>query len=160
MVAPFTSLDKSIVAVVEVLKEGRCALASALASYKYMLMYGQIETLNQLMNAYFLITFTEWCWVFMDGIWTITLAFALPLARSAQHLSESRPTASLLGPHTLSSVLGVLAINFSFAVISLSYLFNQDWFQCRKWTGTNISNVLVIGDNYETSTLFLVTGYQ
>jgi hypothetical protein len=31
---------------------------------------GQVETINQLMNAYFLITFTEWCWVWMDGIWS------------------------------------------------------------------------------------------
>jgi P-type E1-E2 ATPase len=62
IVAPFTSLDKSIESVVEVLLEGRCSLASALASYKYMIMYGQIETLNQIMNAHFLITFSEFCW--------------------------------------------------------------------------------------------------
>lgn len=40
VVAPFTSLDKTITSVTDVLKEGRCALASAFASYKYMLMYG------------------------------------------------------------------------------------------------------------------------
>lgn len=43
VVAPFTSLDKTITSVVDVLKEGRCALASALASYKYMIMYGQVS---------------------------------------------------------------------------------------------------------------------
>jgi cation-transporting ATPase 13A3/4/5 len=59
-VSPFTSLDKNITSVVEVLKEGRCALASAFASYKYMIMYGQIESMNQLMNAYFQVTFSEW----------------------------------------------------------------------------------------------------
>jgi cation-transporting ATPase 13A3/4/5 len=59
-VSSFTSLDKSITSVVEVLKEGRCALASAFASYKYMIMYGQVETMNQLMNAYFQVTFSEW----------------------------------------------------------------------------------------------------
>ena len=41
IVAPFTSLDKSITSVVEVLREGRCALASAFASYKYMIMASQ-----------------------------------------------------------------------------------------------------------------------
>jgi cation-transporting P-type ATPase 13A2 len=35
LAAPFTSLDKSILAVAEVLREGRCALASALATYIY-----------------------------------------------------------------------------------------------------------------------------
>ncbi len=42
------------------LREGRCAIASALASYKYMIMYGQVESINQVANAYLSITFTEW----------------------------------------------------------------------------------------------------
>jgi P-type E1-E2 ATPase len=63
IVAPFTSLDKTITNVVDVLLEGRCGLASALASYKYMIMYGQVETLLQIICAYFSITFAEWCWV-------------------------------------------------------------------------------------------------
>lgn len=123
-------------------------------------MYGQIETILQLINAFFQITFTEFCWVFMDGIWTVTLAMALPLARAAKTLAPSRPTASILGLQTMASVLGVLSINFIFIVIALSLLWNQDWFQCRKWSDNDVSNVLVIGDNYESEVLFLVAGYQ
>jgi magnesium-transporting ATPase (P-type) len=94
MVAPFASLDKEIGSVLDVLKEGRCALASSLASYKYMICYGQIQSVNQvspslsyanrshsatflvlltaicrlqIIGAYYQITFSEWCWVFMDG---------------------------------------------------------------------------------------------
>mmetsp|Transcript_3397 Transcript_3397/g.6381 ORF Transcript_3397/g.6381 Transcript_3397/m.6381 type:complete len:1061 (+) Transcript_3397:4305-7487(+) len=96
VVAPFTSLDKSITSVVEVLKEGRCALASALASYKYMIIYGQVESINQIANAYFSVTFHEWCWVFMDGIWMMSMAFALSLAHAETRLSPKRPTSSLL----------------------------------------------------------------
>jgi cation-transporting ATPase 13A3/4/5 len=59
VVAPFTSLDKTITSVTAVLKEGRCALASAFAAYKYMIMYGQVESINQTVNAYLSITFTE-----------------------------------------------------------------------------------------------------
>ena len=160
IVSPFTSLEKSITSVLEVLKEGRCALASALASYKYIIMYGQIEALTQMMSAYFKITFSEWCWVFMDGVWTITLAFSLPLAKAEQKLAQTRPTSSLLGPLTMSSALGILGLNFAFTVIALAALFHQDWFQCRKWTGDDVSDVLTIGDNYETEVIFLVTGCQ
>lgn len=60
VVSPFTSLDKTITSVVEVLKEGRCTLASAFSSYKYMIMYGQIETINQMVCAWFAVTFSEW----------------------------------------------------------------------------------------------------
>jgi predicted P-type ATPase len=131
-VAPFTSIDKSISSVVEVLREGRCALASSLAAYKYIIMYGQIETLIQVLSAYFAILFSEWCWVFMDGIWTVSLAFALPLARAEKKLSPTRPTASILGLQTVSSVVGILCLNFLVIIGSLFYLWNQDWFQCRK----------------------------
>ena len=41
IVSPFTSMDRTITSVVEVLREGRCALASALAVYKYI---GKIST--------------------------------------------------------------------------------------------------------------------
>jgi cation-transporting ATPase 13A3/4/5 len=88
------------------------------------------------------------------------MAFALPLARAAKTLAPSRPTASILGPHTLSSVLGVLALNFLFTVFALMALFHQDWYQCRKWGSTDVSNVGLIVDNFEAETVFLVTGYQ
>lgn len=65
VVSPFTSIRKDITSVIDVLKEGRCTLASAISSYKYMIMYGQVETINQIANAWFAITFSEWCWVFM-----------------------------------------------------------------------------------------------
>lgn len=160
IVAPFTSLDKTITSVVDVLLEGRCALASALASYKYIIMYGQVETLLQIITAYFASTFTEWCWVFMDGVWTVSLAFSLPLSCPAKNLSPTRPTASILGLQTMASACGILLINFLFYVGTLSYLWQQDWFACRMWQNSDLSNVLVIGDNYETEVLFLVGGFQ
>ena len=60
LVAPFTALDKNITSILDVLREGRCALASAFAAYKYMIIYGQIESLTQLINAYFSISFSQW----------------------------------------------------------------------------------------------------
>jgi cation-transporting ATPase 13A3/4/5 len=148
VVAPFTSLDKAISSVPEVLREGRCALASAFAAYKYYIIYGQVESYLQAINAYLSTTFTEWCWVFLDGFWSITMAFSLPLSKAASRLSPVRPTASLLGTHTLFSACGILAWNFLFLVIALLTLFSQDWFQCRKWNSEDVSNILTIGDNY------------
>jgi len=160
MVSAFTSLDKSITSVLDVLLEGRCALANAFASYKYMLMYGQVETVNQMACAYYAITFGDWNWIFMDGVWMITMALALPLSKPQTTLSKFRPTASLLGFHTILSFMGVFLINLAFLVIGLWMLYQQDWYQCRKWTSVDVSNVSVIGDNYESSVIFLVTGYQ
>jgi len=160
LVAPFTSLDKSISAVTEVLREGRCALASALASYSYYIIYGQTESFLQVITAYFSVTFTEWCWVFYDGIWSITLAFSLPMSKAASRLTPRRPTDSLLGPETMLSVCGILSWNFLFLIFSMVALWNQDWFACRMWNSEDVSNVLVIGDNYETEVLFVMGAFQ
>ena len=160
VVAPFTSLDKTITSVTDVLREGRCALASAFSAYSYYIIYGQVESYLQTINAYLAITFTEWCWVFLDGIWSITMAFSLPLAKAANKLSPTRPTSSLLGPTTISSLVGIIVWNMFYLVIGLVALWKQDWFSCREWDSGNVSNVLTIGDNYETTVLFLIGGYQ
>jgi magnesium-transporting ATPase (P-type) len=111
IVSPFTSLDKAIDSVVDVLLEGRCALASALASYKYILMYGQIEGFDNLIMAFFRVNLTEYAWAFMDGLWVIGMSFTLPLAKAARRLAKTRPTSSVLSPITVASFSGVLAFN-------------------------------------------------
>jgi magnesium-transporting ATPase (P-type) len=103
---------------------------------------------------------TSCSWVFLDGVWVSCMSFTLPLAKAAKNLSKLRPTASVLGPNTMWSFCGTLAINFVFLVIALTALFAQDWFQCRKWGSNDVSNVNTIGDNYETSVIFIVSGYQ
>jgi len=160
MVSPFTSLEKSITSVVDVLKEGRCALSSAFASYKYMLMYGQIATVNQIAAGYFYTTFSEWSWVFLDGVWLIALAFSLPLATPSKKLAPSRPTSSLFGWQTLSSYLGVLAFNVLFVAIALNFLFRQEWFLCRSKDSNTVEDVYQYPDNYETEVIFIVSGFQ
>ena len=90
----------------------------------------------------------------------MTLAFSLPLAKAHDKLSPRLPTSDLFGIHTMSSALGVLLINITFTLIALATLWNAPFFQCRRWSSTDVSNVSRIGDNYESSVLFLVTGYQ
>jgi cation-transporting ATPase 13A3/4/5 len=123
-------------------------------------MYGMVETLIQILNAYFHITFADWCWVFMDGIWLMSMAFSLPLSKPADKLASKRPTASLFGPYTMCSTIGSLLINYLFIFLAIVSLHAEDWFQCRKWESRDVSNVLTIGDNYESETIFLIAGYQ
>ena len=88
------------------------------------------------------------------------MAFTLPLAKAAKTLAAERPTSSLLGPHTMASACGVLALNFIFMIIGLTALHQQEWYECRQWGSIDVSNVDVIGDNYESTVLFLVTGFS
>jgi magnesium-transporting ATPase (P-type) len=60
IVAPFTSLDKNIRAVTEVLREGRCCTASALSAYSFLILYGQVEAYTVAISAYLTIYLSDW----------------------------------------------------------------------------------------------------
>jgi magnesium-transporting ATPase (P-type) len=161
IVAPFTALDKEIKSVLTLLKEGRGALASTLATYKYVVLYGQVTSYNQLIMYYFQASFSEWMWTLIDGFWTVSFALTLPLALPSKVLCKNRPTSSIFGWQTVSSIVGIMGIHFIFITVAFVILFNEDWYQCRKW-GNNIStaNILQTSDNYEITVIFLITGFQ
>jgi len=162
VVSPFTSVNKTCMSVVDVLLEGRSALASALACYKYMLMYGQVETTNQVVNAYYAITFSEWNWLFMDGFWVVALSYSLAFSNAAKSLADIRPPSSLLGFYTMFSVVGLVFIDFIFLCIGLALLNTQSWYKCRIWdtAKSDLSSLNLIGDNYESTVIFMITGAQ
>jgi magnesium-transporting ATPase (P-type) len=162
IVAPFTSLDKDISSALTLLREGRSALASTVATYKYVILYGQITSYNQLIMYYLGASFSEWMWTLIDGIWTVSFTLTLPLALPADKLSKSRPTSSIFGWQTISSVMGIMSIHFCFIAIAFAVLYNEDWFACRKWNVEQIStaNILLTSDNYEITLIFLITGFQ
>jgi predicted P-type ATPase len=157
IVAPFTSLDKSITAVTDVIREGRCASASAIASYSSYLLYGQLTALLVALCAYFDNWIDKNAWVFLDCVWSTTLGFSIPLATSAKRLSPRSPTSSLLSQETIASVGGTLLWHFLFLSLGFIALWNQDWFSCRKissnseWAGV---------DAYETQVMFLIVAFQ
>jgi magnesium-transporting ATPase (P-type) len=160
IVAPFTSLDKNITAVPEVLREGRCCTASALSAYSFLILYGQVEAYTIAISAYLAIYLSEWCWIMYDAVWSLSLTFSLPLAKAAARLTPRRPTASLLGKETVFSVCGVLVWNLLYLIIAMVALWNQDWFQCRKWGLQSVASFQAIGDSYESSVLFIMIGFQ
>eukprot|EP00457_Paulinella_chromatophora_P000918 gb/GEZN01000920.1/.p1 GENE.gb/GEZN01000920.1/~~gb/GEZN01000920.1/.p1 ORF type:complete len:1052 (+),score=142.19 gb/GEZN01000920.1/:316-3156(+) len=160
IVSPFTAQDKSCMAVLQVLLEGRCALSASFSSYKFMLMYGQIEVLIQVINAYFGTTQAEWCWLWMDFVWTTSMAYTLALSLPSTSLAPARPTSSVLGAYTVSSFAGILFWNWFFLCMGLVALFHQDWFQCRQVGDTLLYNYNSLSDNYETSVTWLVGGWQ
>jgi hypothetical protein len=57
-------------------------------------------------------------------------------------------------------LIGVLFINYFWTILGLIALFQQDWFQCRQWTNSDVSNLNIIGDNYEAQTVLIITANQ
>ena len=93
--APFTSRTPDISCVVEVLKEGKCALVTSLQTFKYILLYSLIQftsvTLLILIGSYL----SDWEFMASDLFLITPLAFLIPLAPAYHRLTYHRPVSSL-----------------------------------------------------------------
>ncbi|KAI8608125.1 hypothetical protein BC830DRAFT_1072366, partial [Chytriomyces sp. MP71] len=113
VVAHFSSRNRSVFSCVELLREARCALDISFASYKYLIMYGEILAFLGLIQYYFNVNMSQAMWILIDGS-TVPLSWALTQAVPAKRLARTRPTARLLGPETVISVVGMIVINIIF----------------------------------------------
>eukprot|EP00463_Aulacantha_scolymantha_P002491 TRINITY_DN323_c0_g1_i4.p1 TRINITY_DN323_c0_g1~~TRINITY_DN323_c0_g1_i4.p1 ORF type:complete len:357 (+),score=37.39 TRINITY_DN323_c0_g1_i4:286-1356(+) len=162
IVSPFSTKDKSPLAVVTLLKEGRAALATAFSCYKYLLMYGEIIIMSKVIYTYFLVQLSQYVWFMCDAIFVTLLTYALAASKPADRLAKRLPTALLFGPETVISTVGIVVINAIFSMCSMALLFQQPWFVCNEFDSSNIdvTKWWLMADNWEGETLGFVVFYQ
>ena len=104
--APFTSRTPDISCVIELLKEGKCALVTSLQIFKYILLYSLIQftsvTLLILVGSYL----SDWEFMASDLFLISPLAVLIPLAPVSDRLTYHKPVSSLFS----------FSIIFSFAL--------------------------------------------
>ena len=96
VVGHFSCTEKTIQSVVLLLREARCSLDLSMASYKFLLMYGEILAFTGIMQFAFKVTVSQAMQIMIDAS-TVPLSWAISLASPARKLIESRPTARPLG---------------------------------------------------------------
>ncbi|KAJ3353378.1 hypothetical protein HDU83_006863 [Entophlyctis luteolus] len=166
VVAHFSSRERSIFSCVELLREARCALDVSFASYKYLIMYGEVLAFMGLIQYYFTVNMSQAMWILIDGS-TVPLSWALTQAKPAARLARTRPTARLLGPETLISVIGMIFINVLFGIGAVVMLFgertqNGNWFHCNEFDGQyyDIRRWWELADNFEGATTGMLIVFQ
>ncbi|KAJ3104777.1 hypothetical protein HDU97_008845 [Phlyctochytrium planicorne] len=161
VVSHFSSRNRSVQSCVELLKEARCSLDISFASYKYLIMYGEVLAFLGLIQYYFTVNLSQSTWVLIDGT-TIPLSWALTMAKPAARLAKTRPTARLLGPETIISVVGQIFINIIFLILGVVLLFNQEWFRCNEFDGrhADVRRWWELGDNYEGAVTGIIGTFQ
>ncbi|KAI8061941.1 hypothetical protein BDF21DRAFT_389640 [Thamnidium elegans] len=162
IVSPFSTSNRTIMQCVELMKQGRAALATSFANYKFLILYGEAMACWELIMFYFTVIAPQSIWITIDGFMTTTMTFAITQAQPALRLSPSRPTAKPLGAYTLASLLGCIFINFWFIVCSVVWLFQQDWFICNEFDSSSVDSAKwwLIGDNFESEMISLVIMFQ
>ncbi|KAJ1826862.1 hypothetical protein LPJ56_001970, partial [Coemansia sp. RSA 2599] len=162
IVSPFSSSNRSIHSCVTLLREGRSGLATSIAGYKFLINYGTTMSMLEIVQFYFSVIVPQAVWIMIDSFITVGLCIAVTQAKTARKLAPSRPTARLIGAHTLASIWGQTAINYAFLYGMMGLLFRQSWFRCHEFDSRDIDTSLwwLLGDNYEAEVISLVCMFQ
>ncbi|KAF1328153.1 P-type atpase, partial [Globisporangium splendens] len=128
IVAPFTSRKKSITDVVELLREGRCALSTSFVAFKFMVLYSIIQlTMSSLMND-FSSQMSNNQFLFDDLVVVFGLSVLMVRTASAEQLTKEYPAKSLFAPTILCSLGGQLVFLFICLGIAISAARSKSWF--------------------------------
>ncbi|OMH83310.1 putative cation-transporting ATPase 13A3 [Zancudomyces culisetae] len=162
IVSPFSSSNRSIFSCVRLMLQGRAALATSMAAYKFLIMYGETMAWLELFQFYFTVIVPESVWIFIDSLIAVGLLFAITQSKAAKKLSPFRPTARLLDSNTFYSTVGQVIINLIFICFAFFMLFQQSWFRCNEFDSSSIDTALwwLLGDNYEAETLTITLLFQ
>ncbi|TID20530.1 cation transporting ATPase [Venturia nashicola] len=119
--APFTSKLANVVAIPNIIRQGRCTLVATIQMYK-------ILALNCLISAYSLSVLYLDGIKFGDGQVTISgmmmsvCFLSISRAKSVETLSKERPQHNIFNPYIIGSVLGQFAIHIATLIYMSQYV--------------------------------------
>lgn len=151
VVSPFTSGTGSLMSVVDLLREGRAALANSFGATKWLLAYGFYFSVLKLCCFYLGIIMSANAYILIDFS-TIIIAGVMSFGPSLETLHPTRPTSSLTGPITLASLAGVQIFNVAFYLLQLFTLGSTAGFMPFP-TGVTTS-WYYLSDNWDCTAIF------
>jgi len=148
---------------VELVKAGRCALATTFAAFRYLVFYGQTMGFLSLAQYYFGVVMSEACWVYIDVFINVIMSQLVLLPYPAEKLAPRRPSAKIFGAHNVISSTSIVLVNLLFLVIAFFTLNGADFYKCKEFApgdGQAPSQWWLLGDNYEAETIAFVVIFQ
>jgi len=120
--SPFTSKISNISCVIDVIKEGRCALVTSFNIFKYMALYSMIQFCSVLLLYSISSNLGDLQYLYID-LFVIT-SFAVTLSRSApaKEFTSERPLGRLVHPIVFFSLIGQILVQIGFQVFCFLYV--------------------------------------
>jgi predicted P-type ATPase len=160
VVSPFTSKTKSLESVVDVIIEGRGALATSFGSVKYLLMYGLIGIGCRFVMYYNGVFISQFGFMYLDGAIMVGLSYAITRAKPLPSLGTQRPTSSLVGPTTLVSLVGSEVIHAIFLYCGIHYVMTRPWYCPFQSADVNLVQWWLLQDSNLGTSLWIIICFQ
>ncbi|KAI8428833.1 hypothetical protein MSG28_007488 [Choristoneura fumiferana] len=153
--APFTSQEQNIRCVKLLALEGRCALSTCFAIFKYMALYSLIQFFSILILYNYFSILGNYQFLYIDLVLTTLLALSLGRAAPGPLLTAQSPPVSLVAlPNILPLVMQVTLV-LLMQLATLYLLQSQDWFH--QVEGNSEMEVVLC---WENTVIFIVSSFQ
>ena len=158
--AEFTSINPDISCIINILKEGKCALVTSIEIFKYMIAFSLTEYFAMTLMMFSGTFLTDGECIIIDLFISLPLCSLLPLIPSHDKLTFHKPYCKLASFPIAISVFIQVLINFLFQIgglYSLNFFFpkkeikNEIYWNCSKSPKTYEDNCI------QNSVLFLVS---
>uniref|UniRef100_K3X7V9 Cation-transporting P-type ATPase N-terminal domain-containing protein n=1 Tax=Globisporangium ultimum (strain ATCC 200006 / CBS 805.95 / DAOM BR144) TaxID=431595 RepID=K3X7V9_GLOUD len=160
VVSPFTSKTRSLQSIVDLVREGRGALATSFGSVKYLIMYGLIGIGCRFVMYYNGVFISQFGFMYLDGAILVGLSYSITRCRPQKVLGSERPTSSLVGPTTLFSLVGAWVIHELFLFGGIKYVMGQVWYCPFSPANVNLVHWWELQDSNLGSSLWFLVCWQ
>lgn len=126
--APFTSSIFEISCVMDVIKEGRCALATSFSCFKYMSMYSAIQFVSVSILYSLGSNLGDFQFLWIDLFLILPIAIFMAWAKPFDKLSKKRPTANLVSRKVLIPLIGQIILYAIFQVAIWRLVQRERWY--------------------------------
>ncbi|XP_073531178.1 probable cation-transporting ATPase 13A4 isoform X2 [Phyllobates terribilis] len=168
--SPFTSQTTNIQCVPELIKEGRAALVSSFAVFKYVTLYAMIQFICLLLLYWQLKSVGLYQYLIQDVGVTVLVCLTMSLTQAYPKLAPYRPPAQLISPPLLLSVMFNILLNMAIQICAFVIVQKQPWYSTSNYSAcvASTSNFSFTNgstefpeyseyESYETTTLWSVT---
>ncbi|XP_049825460.1 polyamine-transporting ATPase 13A3-like [Aethina tumida] len=153
--APFTSSINDISCLIHLMLEGRCALVTSFAIFKYMALYSLIQFITILILYHHRSILGDFQFLYIDLVITTALAVTIGRQGPSEILCSKRPIGSLISTkNTIPLILQIIGC----ALVQLGalyYLSLQEWFEP---IPDKVHEEVIV--SWENTVLFTVSCFQ
>lgn len=158
--SPFTSKTPNISCVVDVIKEGRCALVTSFNIFKYMALYSMIQYTSVLIMYWIGVNLSDLQYLYIDLFTIMPFAITMSRTKPSGVLVATRPLGRLVHSYVLFSIMTQILIQTSFQIAAYFFVKTVPFYLPMETFANETRAVDGPLLSYENTILFLLTCYQ